>query len=201
MCLILTHLFKPNRHSGNLCFNPAFPQLALCIMAITIWLTGLSGSGKSTLAKAFAETLKTRGMACFVIDGDELRRGLCADLGFSREDRQENIRRAANVSKILNTAGVTAIVALISPYRDDREMARAIIGPSLFFDVYLNTSIQVCEQRDSKGLYRQARSGLIGKLTGINDPYEPPQHPRLRCDTHLQSVTECLALIEEMINQ
>jgi adenylylsulfate kinase len=169
-------------------------------MSTTIWLTGLSGSGKSTLAKALAETLKNRGMACCVIDGDELRRGLCADLGFSREDRQENIRRAANVSKILNAAGVTAVVALISPYRDDREIARTIIGHSLLFDVYLNTSIQVCEQRDPKGLYRQARSGLIGKFTGVNDTYEPPQHPNLQFDTHSQSVAEYLALIEELIN-
>lgn len=170
-------------------------------MAITIWLTGLSGSGKSTLAKAFAEALKTRAVACCVIDGDELRRGLCADLGFSREDRQENIRRAANVGKMLNAAGITAVAALISPYRDDREMARTIIGPSRFFDVYLSTSIKVCEQRDPKGLYHQARSGLIGKFTGINDIYEPPQHPQLQLDTHSQSVTECLALIEKLLNQ
>lgn len=170
-------------------------------MAITIWLTGLSGSGKSTLANALSESFKYRGAPCCVIDGDELRRGLCADLSYSREDRQENVRRAANVSKMLNAAGVTVVVALISPYRDDRTMARAIIGSAAFFDVYLETSLQVCEQRDPKGLYRQARSGLIPKFTGISDPYEPPQHPRLQFDTHSRSVADCLALIQNLLPQ
>jgi adenylylsulfate kinase len=168
-------------------------------MANTIWLTGLSGSGKSTVADAVSEDMKQRGVACCVIDGDKLRRGLCADLGYSRADRQENIRRAANTCQMLNAAGVTVVAALISPYREDRAMARAIIGPAAFFDVYLETSLQVCEQRDPKGLYRRARSGLIPKFTGINDPYEPPQHPCLQLDTHSQSVAECLALIQDML--
>ncbi|MBK7354650.1 adenylyl-sulfate kinase [Propionivibrio sp.] len=170
-------------------------------MAITIWLTGLSGSGKSTLANALSERLKSRGVLCCVIDGDELRRGLCADLSYSREDRQEDIRRAANVSQLLNAAGVTVVAALISPYRDDCAMARAIIGSAAFFDVYLETSLQVCEQRNPKGLYRQARSGLIPKFTGISDHYEPPPHPYLQFDTHSRSVAECLTLMQDLLTQ
>ena len=168
-------------------------------MAITIWLTGLSGSGKSTLAQAVAEILGNRGLPCSVIDGDELRRGLCADLGYSRADRRENIRRAANACKMLNAAGVTVVAALISPYRDDRAMARTIIGPAAFLDVYLDTSLQVCEQRDPKGLYRRARAGAIQQFTGISDPYEPPHDPCLRLDTSSCSVVECLALIEALV--
>ena len=153
------------------------------------------------MANALSENLKSRGLPCFVIDGDELRRGLCADLSYSREDRQENIRRAANVSQMLNAAGVTVVAALISLYRDDRAMARSIIGDAAFFDVYLETSLQVCEQRDPKGLYRQARSGLIQKFTGISDPYEPPPHPYLQFDTHSLSVADCLTLMQGLLTQ
>lgn len=159
----------------------------------TIWFTGLSASGKSTLALALSDALAAQGRACKIIDGDELRRGLCADLGYSRADRQENIRRAAEVCRILNTAGVTAIAALISPYREDRAMARRIVGDAAFIEVHLAAPLAICEARDPRGLYRKARTGEIPEFTGVSDPYEAPETPALRLETHRLDVTACVA--------
>lgn len=166
--------------------------------ALTLWMTGLSASGKSTLAEGVAARLLNRGLHCKVIDGDELRRGLCADLGFSRADRRENIRRVAEICRILNSAGVIAIAALISPYRDDRESARQIIGDAAFREVWVAAPLDACEARDPKGLYRKAPAGDIATFTGISDPYEPPLAPHLALDTHQLSVTECVARLDAL---
>lgn len=164
-------------------------------MSLTIWLTGLSGAGKTTLAVAMRDKLVRSGYLAAHIDGDVMRTGLCADLGFSREDRSENIRRTAHVCRMLNSAGVITIAALISPHRQDRAMARAIIGESVFHEIWLSTALQVCEKRDPKGLYKRARNGEISNFTGISDVYEAPETPHLSLDTGSLSLNECLALL------
>ena len=163
-------------------------------------MTGLSGSGKTTLARGLRKSFAQQGQLAKIIDGDELRQGLCADLKYSRQDRRENIRRAAEVCRLLNEAGIIVIAALVSPYREDREMARQIINPQGFLEVWLSTSIEVCEQRDPKGLYRQVRAGQINNFTGISDPYEPPCSADLELDTHRISREACVARIEALIN-
>ena len=165
----------------------------------TLWLTGLSAAGKTTLAQALADALATAGVACQVLDGDVVRRQLSRDLGFTREDRSENIRRVANRCRQLNDVGTWAIAALISPYRDDRELARQTIGESRFFEVYLATPLAVCEARDPKGLYCRARAGEIANFTGISDSYEPPLDPDLSFDTSQQSLSDCVAAILHML--
>lgn len=167
-------------------------------MSTTIWLTGLSGAGKSTLAKALAADLLQKGRSCHIVDGDELRSGLCSDLGFGREDRAENIRRAAEVCRILNASGVVAIAALISPYQHDREKARSIVGEQAFQEVWVSTSLAVCEQRDTKGLYKKARSGELAFFTGVSDPYEAPTAPTLVLDTHTLSLAECVTRLNTL---
>src|SRR6266705_5677266 len=139
-----------------------------------IWLTGLSGSGKSTLAAELERALFEQGKQVCVLDGDDLRRGLCSDLGFSPEDRKENIRRAGEVAKLFAEAGFICIAAFISPYGSERELARGIAPEGKFLEVYLNAPLEVCEQRDPKGLYAKARTGAIKDFTGISAPYEPP---------------------------
>lgn len=147
----------------------------------TVWLTGLSGSGKSTIAVELERLLNAAGRPAYRLDGDNLRHGLNADLGFSAEDRDENVRRAGEVARLLADAGVVAIVALISPYRVGRDRVRAIHRESTlpFFEVYVDTPIEVCEERDVKGLYAKARTGELTGFTGIDDPYEPPAEPEL----------------------
>ncbi len=147
------------------------------VSALTLWLTGLSASGKSTLARAVAEALRQKGGACRILDGDELRRGLCSDLGYSRATRRENVRRVAEACRLLNQAGIPVVVALISPYRDDRQMARGIIGAETFREVWIAAPLEVCERRDPKGLYRRARTGELPGFTGIDDPSEAPASP------------------------
>jgi len=169
--------------------------------ARTLWLTGLSASGKTTLANAVAQRLTDRGIVCKVLDGDELRNGLCAGLGYSREDRRENIRRAAEACRLLNSVGVVVIAALISPYREDRESARQIIGLSAFREIWIAAPLSVCEDRDPKGLYRKARSGEIRGFTGVDDPYEVPIDPYLALDTHRLGVVECVINLESIIYQ
>jgi len=148
--------------------------------SVTVWLTGLSGSGKSTIARELERTLHAQGRHAFVLDGDTLRTGLNQDLGFSREDRAENVRRTAELARVLNDAGLIAIVALISPFRDERERARQIVGAERFVEVYVDTPLEVCETRDVKGLYARARAGEIPEFTGISSPYEAPTDPALR---------------------
>jgi bifunctional enzyme CysN/CysC len=148
----------------------------------TVWLTGLSGSGKSTVAVALEALLVGRGQAAYVLDGDNLRHGLNGDLGFSSEDRSENVRRVGEVARLFADAGVVALVPLISPYRADRDRARAahVAAGVPFVEVFVDTPIEVCEQRDPKGLYARARAGEITGFTGIDDPYEAPDSPELR---------------------
>lgn len=152
-------------------------------LPLTIWLTGLSASGKSTLAFALEHTLIHAQKPCYVLDGDNIRHGLNKDLGFSQNDRKENIRRIAEVAKLMNDAGLIVITAFISPFRSDREIAKSIIGVDQFKEVYVNTSIQDCEARDPKGLYAKARAGSIKDFTGISAPYEAPDNPDLTLNT------------------
>ncbi len=168
-------------------------------MTTTFWLTGLSASGKSTLATGLADVLNRNGHPVKIIDGDELRQGLCSDLGYSREDRRENIRRAAEVCRLLNSTGVIAIAALISPYREDRETARRIIGEHAFLEVWLAASLAACEARDPKGLYRRARSGELIEFTGISDPYEEPEAPHLRLETHRLDIPTCIMMTYQLL--
>jgi adenylyl-sulfate kinase len=167
----------------------------------TIWATGLSGSGKTTIANALQKRLEFSKKKVYIIDGDVLRTGLCADLSYSCDQRSENVRRAAEVAKILNSVGIIVIVALISPLIVDREKACRIIGESNFFEIYISTSLNVCESRDIKGLYARARKGEILDFTGISSPYEPPLCPALQIDTSMysidESVTQILAFIEK----
>lgn len=164
----------------------------------TIWLTGLSGSGKSTLAFLLERQLINMGHPCYVLDGDNIRCGLSSDLGFSGDDRTENIRRIAEVAKLMNDAGLIVISAFISPLRSDRNMACAIIGEDNYFEVYLNTSIHVCETRDPKGLYKKARMGTLKDFTGVNAPYEPPINPILILDTGEMTREICLKHLIEL---
>ncbi len=149
----------------------------------TIWLTGLSGSGKSTIAKQLEKELIDQGQLCYVLDGDNVRHGLNRDLGFSMEDRKENIRRIAEVAALMNDAGVIVITSFISPYISDRAEARELIGDESFVEVFVDTPIEICEQRDPKGLYKKARTGEIQQFTGVSDPYEAPQDAELTIET------------------
>lgn len=158
----------------------------------TLWLTGLSGAGKSTLAFALERRLMDAGHVCFVLDGDNVRHGLNRDLGFSPRDRAENIRRVAEVARLMNDAGLIVITSFISPFSDDREMARQIIGPDRFREVHLDTPLAVCEKRDPKGLYLKARSGELQGFTGVTAPYEPPMNPSLRLNTADLPLDDCL---------
>lgn len=154
-----------------------------------IWLTGLSGSGKSTLANYLDEFLYENGVSTYILDGDSVRTGLCKDLTFSDEDRTENIRRVAEVSKLMLDAGIVVIVSLISPFADDRESARAIIGEK-FNEIYIECSLNVCENRDPKGLYKKARNGSIKFFTGIDSGYDVPTCPECVIDTVSLTITE-----------
>jgi adenylyl-sulfate kinase len=161
----------------------------------TLWLTGLSGAGKSTLAFALERRLLAMNCACFVLDGDRVRHGLTQDLGFSVEDRSENIRRVAEVAKMMNQAKMIAIAALISPDHADREMARLIVGADHFLEIHVSTSIAVCERRDPKGLYKRARAGEIKDFTGISAPYDAPVAPILSIDSGIISLDESVDLV------
>jgi bifunctional enzyme CysN/CysC len=155
-----------------------------------IWLTGLSGSGKSTLANALEVALQRAGLRTMLLDGDNVRHGLCKDLGMSAADRSENIRRVAEAARLMVDAGLVVIAAFISPFREDRLRARELFGAEQFFEVYLQTSLEVCESRDPKGLYRLARSGKITDFTGIDSPYEEPESPEAVLDTAIHDVDE-----------
>ena len=163
----------------------------------TVWFTGLSGSGKSTVAVAVERQLLALGVACYLLDGDNLRHGLNGDLGFSAADRDENVRRASEVARLFADAGVIALVPLISPYRAGRERAREAHGLAdlPFIEVYVNTPIEECEARDPKGLYRQARAGEIKGFTGIDDPYEAPLRPDLAVSSAQGSADDQAALV------
>jgi adenylylsulfate kinase len=162
----------------------------------TIWMTGLSGSGKSTISGILAQKfLKDYDRFVEILDGDEVRKGLSRDLGLSREDREEHARRVSYLAKVLSRNGVISIVALISPYRASREAAKELIGKDRFVEVYVKASLAACEKRDPKGLYVKARKGEITNMTGIQDPYEPPEHPDITIETELGSPEESAELL------
>lgn len=157
-----------------------------------VWFTGFSGSGKSTLAHAVEEALCQYGCRTFVLDGDNVRHGLCGDLGFSAKDRIENIRRVGETSKLFMEAGVIALTAFISPFRAERERVRGMVEHGDFIEVYCNTPLEVCESRDVKGLYKKARAGKISDFTGISSPYEPPLKPELIVNTGTERIEVCV---------
>jgi adenylylsulfate kinase len=161
----------------------------------TIWMTGLPASGKSTLAVALEKALWERGLHAFVLDGDNVRHGLNKDLGFSPEDRNENIRRIGEVAKLFTTAGVINVTAFISPYRADRDQVRAIMEPGEFVETYVACRVEECERRDPKGHYKKARAGEIKEFTGVSAPYEPPSKPEITVSTDRESEAECLEKI------
>jgi len=163
--------------------------------AFTIWLTGLSGSGKSTIASELEVWLHQQGLRTYIIDGDNTRLSINSDLSFSAEDRAENIRRVAEISKLFNDAGIIVIASFISPFAADRESARNIIGPSSFLETFVDASIDTCKSRDTKGLYRLAQEGKIKEFTGISSPYEPPLHPDIHINTDAGSVQSCITKI------
>ncbi len=165
-----------------------------------LWLTGLSGAGKTTLADQVARDLRAAGQACFVLDGDNVRKGLSQDLGFSDADRTENIRRVAEVAKLMRNAGLTVIVALISPFRAERDAARTSIGNDHFIEIYLDTPLAVAERRDVKGLYKKARSGELKNFTGVDSPYEPPLAPALTIHTETETPQQSAARVMQVLN-
>ena len=166
--------------------------------SVVVWFTGLSGSGKSTIAHEVESLLFERGCRTYVLDGDNIRHGLNKDLGFSPEDRSENIRRIAEVANLFVQAGVISLTAFISPYRADRDNARKIAGGD-FVEVYVKCDIDVCEARDTKGLYKKARAGEVKEFTGISAPYEEPLHPELVLDTAKEAIAESAAKVIEVL--
>lgn len=165
-------------------------------LGMTIWLTGLSGAGKSTIAEALTQRLRFEGKAVEWLDGDELRTHLGSGLGFSKEERFENVRRAVYVAKLLNRHGVHVVVSLISPYEEMRQYARQTL--SAFMEVYIDCPLEVCEERDVKGLYAKARRGELQAFTGISDPYDPPQHAELVLKTNELNVQSC---VEQLLDR
>lgn len=168
---------------------------------VVIWFTGLSGSGKSTLAHAVEKRLFENGNLCYVLDGDNIRHGLNKNLGFSPQDREENIRRIGEVAKLFSDAGLIAMTAFISPYRADRRKARDLLKSGEFIEVYAKVSIEVAEQRDPKGLYKKARAGEIKEFTGISAPYEEPENPEIVVDTSALSLEESADKIIAFLSQ
>ncbi|MCD8489365.1 MAG: adenylyl-sulfate kinase [Desertifilum sp.] len=165
---------------------------------VTLWFTGLSGAGKTTLCQAVAEVLRSQGYQLEVLDGDTVRQNLCKDLGFSKADRDENIRRIGWLSQLLTRNGAIVLVSAISPYREIRNEVRQSIEQ--FIEIYVNAPLEVCESRDVKGLYQKARAGIIKDFTGIDDPYEPPLNPDVECQTHLESISHCVVKILNKLN-
>ena len=166
-----------------------------------IWITGLSGAGKSTIAHAVEERLYGLGCRTFVLDGDNVRHGLCSDLGFSDADRSENLRRIGEVAKLFLDAGIISLTAFISPFRQDRERVRSIIPHGDFLEVYARCPLEVCEERDVKGLYRRARAGEIREFTGIDSPYEEPVNPELILETDRYSLDQCVDQVLELLRE
>ena len=164
-----------------------------------LWFTGLSGSGKSTLAHAVEEELHQRGCRTFVLDGDNVRHGLCGDLAFSEADRSENIRRVGEAARLFVEAGVIVLTAFISPFRDDRERVRRLIGDADFIEVYCHCPLEVCEERDVKGLYRKARQGLIKDFTGISSPYEEPVQLAYSINTAQTTLADSVGQVMDLL--
>jgi len=168
--------------------------------SFVLWFTGLSGSGKSTLAHAVEKKLHKRGCRTFVLDGDNVRHGLSSNLGFSENDRKENIRRIGETAKLMIEAGIITLTAFISPYRADRELVRSLFHHGEFVEVYCNASLEVCEGRDVKGLYKKARAGEIKNYTGIDSPYEAPRNPEIEIDTQSLDANRSSLLVLEYLS-
>ena len=166
-----------------------------------LWFTGLSASGKSSVANAFARTLFERGNQAFVLDGDNVRHGLNNDLGFGEDDRKENIRRIGEVSKLFVESGQIVLTAFISPYRADRQVVRKLVEDGEFIEVYVKCSVEACEKRDPKGLYKKARNAEIPNFTGISAPYEEPEHPEIILDTEHYSIEECAQQLTDILTE
>ncbi|MBN2009735.1 adenylyl-sulfate kinase [candidate division KSB1 bacterium] len=180
-------------HGGNV--TKADREALLDQKGVTIWFTGLSGSGKSTLAREVEQQLFQRGHLVYVLDGDNIRHGLNKNLGFSPEDREENIRRIGEVAHLFNDAGVITLTAFISPYRADRDNARALNTDGEFIEVYVDCPLEECEKRDPKGLFEKARAGIIKEFTGISAPYEAPEHPELVVKTGELTLEESAGVV------
>ncbi|GFK94815.1 putative adenylyl-sulfate kinase [Fundidesulfovibrio magnetotacticus] len=178
------------KHRGSV--TPAMREALLGQRGQIFWLTGLSSSGKSTIAHAVEERLHAMGKLCYVFDGDNVRHGLCSDLGFLPEERTENMRRIAEMAKLFMDAGLVCMSAMISPLQADRERVRNIIGPERFHEIYIECPLEVCELRDPKGLYKLAREGKIKNYTGVSAPYEAPAAPALTIHTGNASLEECV---------
>jgi adenylylsulfate kinase len=166
-----------------------------------LWFTGLSGAGKSTLAHAVEEALHQKGCRTFVLDGDNVRHGLCGDLGFSPQDRVENIRRIGEMAKLFMQAGVIVLTAFISPYRDERDKVRNMVTPGDFIEIYCDASVEVCESRDVKKMYKKARAGQIAEFTGISSPYEAPGNPEIFVKTGEENLGKCVAKVMAEISK
>jgi adenylylsulfate kinase len=166
-----------------------------------LWLTGLPGAGKSTLAEALVARLRASGLQAVNLDGDRLRRGLCADLGYTEQDRRENLRRAGEVATLLAQAGCGVVASFVSPYREDRVRIRARFAPGRFAEVYVRCPLAVCEARDPKGLYARARAGELPRFTGLSDPYEEPLAPELVLDTDRETPEACLGRLEALVRR
>lgn len=164
-----------------------------------VWLTGLSGSGKSTIARALEERLSAEGRLVYVLDGDNLRDGLNAGLGFSDEDRAENVRRTGEVAALFVDAGLVVIAALISPFRQDRDRVRARVGAERFLEVFVDVPLEICQSRDTKGFYAAARAGRIAHFTGISSPYEAPEAPDVRLLAAESGVDDCVGILHEAL--
>ena len=186
-------------HEGHI--TQADRERVLGQRGVTIWLTGLSGSGKSTIAVAAEKVLLERGRAAYVLDGDNVRHGLNKNLGFSPEDRTENIRRIGEVAKLFTEAGIITLTSFISPYRSDRDAVREIMEAGAFIEVLVDASVETCESRDVKGLYKKARAGEIPEFTGISAPYEAPEKPELVLDTNTQSVEESVGSLIRFLEE
>lgn len=181
--------------------NAAQRQALFGHQSAVIWFTGLSGSGKSSVANALEQALAAQGKHTYLLDGDNVRHGLCADLGFSAEDRTENLRRVGAVAGLMVDAGLLVLSAFISPYRNQRELVKSFIPPGKFIEVHIATPLEVCEQRDVKGLYKKARAGQISHFTGISDPYEAPQHADLVLDTSVTSLEDSVQQLLGLLKQ
>lgn len=186
-------------HEGDLSYDERVEKLGQ--RGSVVWFTGLSGSGKSTVSRALEAALVGQGKFVAVLDGDNVRHGLNKDLGFSPEDRTENIRRIGEVANLFAEANNVVLTAFISPYRSDRDMARKAVGAKQFFEIYCAADLDTCEARDPKGLYKKARAGQIPEFTGISAPYEAPEKPELVLDTGKLSLQDCVAKVIELLNQ
>lgn len=176
-------------------------ELLLKQKAVCLWFTGLSGSGKSTLAASLESALYKRGHACYLLDGDNIRHGLNGDLGFSPDDRKENIRRIGETAALFTDAGLITLTAFISPFRADRESVREKIGSQRFIEIHVDCPLQECERRDVKGLYQKARKQEIKDFTGISSPYQAPDSPEIRVDTEKDSLNTCLTQIMNYLEE